>query len=113
MRDIFSINQIGAMDLSGIQERGFDENAVYYDITKRNNRLVKGSKKSNLEKKKNEGALSQEEEQKAPKEEITQETIMQLFEQAKKENPSLSFVDFCTKIASGEITIPKEANNGK
>ncbi len=105
--------QIGAMDLSGIQERGFDENAVYYDITKRNNRLVKDSKKSNLEKKKNEGALSQEEEQKAPKEEITQETIMQLFEQAKKENPSLSFVDFCTKIASGEITIPKEANNGK
>ena len=106
--------QTGAMDLTGIQERGFDENAIYYDITKRNERLIKDSKKSNLAKTKAGEALAkQDEEQKAPKEEISQETIMKLFEEAQKEDPTLTFMDFCTKIAKGEITIPKEVNNGK
>ena len=38
---------------------------------------------------------------------------MKLFEEAQKEDPTLTFMDFCTKIAKGEITIPKEVNNGK
>ena len=106
--------ETGAMDLSGIKERGFDEKAVFYDITKRNDRLSQNGKKTPLEKKKADDALTKDEEKKnAKKEQISQATILKLFEQAQKEDPTLTFVDFCTKIATGDIAIPEEVKNGK
>ena len=105
--------QTGAMDLSGVQERGFDENAVYYDITKRNSRLS-GQKKTAVQKSKAGDALTQQDtEPETKQEDISQEEILKLFKEAQKKDPSLSFVEFCTKIATGEISIPTEVNNGK
>ena len=105
---------IGAMDLTELAERGFDETEIYYDISKRNDRLAGNKKDSALEKKKGDKAIKAEDKkEKETKETISQEAIFELFKKAQEENPDITFVEFCTKVATGEIVVSAEVKNGK
>ena len=90
----------GTIDQSELEDRFFNEKAAFYDIRKRNKSLLE---KKNGEIAKESAPLHEEKEE--VKEELDTNEILKLYEEAKKENPSLSFQDFCVMIAKGEISI--------
>ena len=145
--------KIGKMDQSDLEDQFFNENAIFYDIKKRNNALIQKSQENNNQAgfagiKVNEGpqpgmtqeALVKEEtteahetkveeepKDKATKEkkttkatkekkttkaskknkykDLTQEELTKLYEEYKKNNPDVSFIDFCVMLATGEIKL--------
>jgi type IV secretion system protein VirD4 len=98
--------QTGTMDQSELEDRFFNESAAFYDIRKRNKKILENNK---AEVSKDNAFRDQEktkkEEVNTDKEELSTEEILKLYEEAKKENSSLSFQDFCIMIASGKISI--------
>ena len=92
--------QTGKMDQSELEDRLFNENACFYDIRKRNKALLE---KNNSELSK--GSDSIVEDRTESKEELSEEDILKLYEESKKQNPSLTFQDFCVMIANGDISL--------
>ena len=114
--------KIGKMDQSDLEDNFFDENAIFYDIKKRNSALMKKVNEA-----KENGGFSALKPKEETKEEVKEETkeekikeikkkntklsqteILKIFKELKKTNPSLSFQDFCIMVANGEISLEKE-----
>jgi type IV secretion system protein VirD4 len=112
--------KIGKMDQSELEDHFFNESAVFYDIKKRNNALIKKANASKENKGFTELKATSEtkEEIKETKEEIkeikkknkqlSQAEILRIFKELKKTNPNLTFQDFCIMLANGEISLEKE-----
>ncbi len=112
--------KIGKMDQSELEDHFFNESAVFYDIKKRNNALIKKVNESKENKGFTELKATSEnkEENKETKEEIkenkkknknlSQAEILRIFKELKKSNPNLTFQDFCIMLANGEISLEKE-----
>ena len=49
-----------------------------------------------------------EEKSKEASQDVTQDDILRAFEECKLENPKLTFMEFCKKVAMGEIVIGGE-----
>jgi hypothetical protein len=108
------------MDQSELEDHFFNESAVFYDIKKRNNALIKKVNASKENKGFTELKATSEtkEEIKETKEEIkeikkknkqlSQAEILRIFKELKKTNPNLTFQDFCIMLANGEISLEKE-----
>ncbi|MDY6367703.1 MAG: type IV secretory system conjugative DNA transfer family protein [Clostridia bacterium] len=108
---------IGQMN-SDLREKYFNESEVFYDVRIRNKAIqdANGNKGSQL--KKNKPALQKETEATNEKadttksedasNDIAQDDILRVFENAKLENPKLTFMEFCKKVAMGEIVINGE-----
>ena len=94
--------KIGAMDRSDITERLFDENAVFYDIRVRNALFTADAGKSEIDKKAQEKVQAEE---KPQTEQDEQTAILSTYAEYKKQDESLTFAEFCAKIASGEIIV--------
>jgi len=109
--------KIGKMDSSDIQDRFFNENEIFYDIRVRNNsRLgtdkVDGGKK--VEAKEETKRVEETEKASAVGNESSSEDILAIFEECKTTDPELTFVEFCKKVANGEISFNREVDsNGK
>ena len=132
----FKVNlyHIGQMDNSGLADRFFNENEVFYDIRIRNKALFDAQNKKGSAIKTEKPALQQEtevtaedvkevseevaaaeqvkeeetEEIKVSAQDVTHDDIIRAFEEAKLEDPDLTFFKFCTKVAMGEIVIGNE-----
>jgi type IV secretion system protein VirD4 len=109
----------GKIDQSDLEDNMFNENELFYDIRKRNNALVDKSKEEKgfggikvNEEKENNSTLSIKEEKKSTKK-LTQAEIINLYRNLKKENPDLSFEDFCIMIAKGELSLDKEEDSNE
>ncbi|MBO7078828.1 MAG: type IV secretory system conjugative DNA transfer family protein, partial [Bacilli bacterium] len=107
--------KFGKMDQSDLEGRYFDEKAVFYDIRKRNHMLLNKANEANISGKEN---AKLEEEKKNisaqdKKQELSQEELLNLFNELKEKNPELSFTDFCLMIAKGEIEIMKGGMAGE
>ncbi len=106
----------GKMDQSELEDHFFNENAVFYDIKKRNEALIKKANESKEQKGFSELKVKEEpkdevkEEAKKPKgNQLSQTEIMKIFRELKKKNPDLTFQDFCIMLANGEISLDEEA----
>lgn len=143
--------KIGKMDQSDLEDNFFNENAIFYDIRKRNNALIQKANESNNNQqgfaglKVNEGpaaGMSQDspvedqtpvsEEANASEETTVNEEVKEVKEEKKpkakaepkekvnnpsqaelqkaygeyvKENPDVTFLDFCVLLANGKISI--------
>ena len=122
--------KIGKMDQSDLEDQFFDENGVFYDISKRNEALMKksneaqgGKEFAGMKAKEeaqaeteaptvgiNEEAKEAEAQEEAKGKEMSQTDIMKSYRELKKKDPKLSFQDFCIMIANGKISINKEEN---
>lgn len=122
--------KIGKMDQSDLEDQFFDENGVFYDISKRNEALMKksneaqgGKEFAGMKAKEeaqaeteaptvgiNEEAKEAEAQEEAKGKEMSQTDIMKFYRELKKKDPKLSFQDFCIMIANGKISINKEEN---
>ena len=100
--------KFGKMDQSDLEDRLFDEKAAFYDIRKRNSALQNAASEGGKQKQQEEKQKQEEPKQKENNQEISQEEFLNLFNELKKENPNLSLQDFCTMIASGDVSITKE-----
>ena len=94
--------QIGEMDQSELEERGFNEREVFYDVRQRNKRV--------LEKK--EAAATKVEEKKDKKKEelaqLTQAELLQLFLDYQQSHPGITLKDFIAMVEDGKIEIGKD-----
>ncbi len=110
--------KFGMMDQSELEDRFFNENEVFYDIRIRNSK-IKEQAEANKQKA---GGVSQEakevkeEKQQETKEEVNEEKetaktekdlILEAYEEFKQNNPEETFINFCGKVANGEIVIDK------
>ena len=109
----------GKIDQSDLEDNMFNENELFYDIRKRNNSLKDKAKEEKgfggikvNEEKENNNTESIKEEKKQTKK-ITQTEIMNIYRNLKKDNPDLSFEDFCIMIAKGEVNLDKEADSNE
>ena len=116
--------RIGQMDNSELKDRYFNENEVFYDIRVRNKALIEANSQKGAAIKTEKPALQQETELKeedlveengeAQEKDVSQDEIMRLFDECRKNDPSITFMQFCQKVASGEIIIGNEvAKNDK
>ncbi|MBQ9448864.1 MAG: type IV secretory system conjugative DNA transfer family protein [Acholeplasmatales bacterium] len=150
--------KIGKMDQSDLEDQFFNENAIFYDIKKRNNALMQKAQEANeqqgfaglkvnegpqpgmapaaevkeetpatenveetkvVEKPKKAAPKKTKAEPKATKEKktatkaskknkyqnLTQAELTKLYKEYKKNNPDVSFIDFCVMLANGEIKL--------
>lgn len=109
--------RIGQMDNSGLSDRYFNESEAFYDIRVRNRALIEAQNKRGEAIKADKSALQQEtevknepveEKGKEQKYDVMQDEIMRLFDECRKNDPSVTFVQFCQKVAAGEIIIGNE-----
>ena len=103
--------KIGKMDQSDISDRYFNESEVFYDIRVRNaahNNPAGGA----VQKDDQEVTSSMEETTtQTPVEGETTTEILATYELMRAKEPSLTFVIFCQKVASGEIVVGNEVEN--
>ena len=98
--------KIGQME-SETDDRFFDEREIFYDIRIRNKTVVAPATSTELAKK-SQGKQPDEK----PEEEIDeQKLILETFNKCKGENDSLTFAEFCAKVASGEIIVGEGVEN--
>ncbi len=131
----FKVNlySIGQMDSSELSDRLFNENEVFYDITLRNAALFnardnKGAsvkaEKTSLDKATEatyeeaaeeitEEAEIKGGENETSSQDVTKDDILRVYEEAKLKNPELTFLDFCKKVAFGEIIIESKVMNNE
>ena len=98
--------KIGQME-SETEDRFFDEREIFYDIRIRNKTVVTPASSKELTKKSQEKQPDEK-----PKGEIDeQKLILETFNKCKSENDSLTFAEFCAKVASGEIIVGEGVKN--
>ena len=108
---------VGMMEQYDLEERYFNEKEIYYNIKKRNKRVLDKDEAHDMAEDAKYMTPTDVEEDKENLEtnndEIGKEDIFQLYEELKKDNPNLSFQGFCQMVANGEISLDKEASHGK
>ena len=100
--------KIGKMDQSDISDRYFNESEVFYDIRVRNaaHTTASGGVVQKETKEVASGKEAQATEQ-APQEGETAADILATYESMRRQDPALTFAEFCKKIASGEVVVGK------
>jgi type IV secretion system protein VirD4 len=96
--------QFGEMDSSELEEHSFNERDAFYDINRRNNRVLtkpEGPKAENTK---------QNEKQKKSKEHesFNQAELLALFTEYLKTHPGITLKDFMAMLEAGEIPLQKE-----
>jgi type IV secretory pathway TraG/TraD family ATPase VirD4 len=96
--------QFGEMDSSELEEHSFNERDAFYDINRRNNRVLtkpEGPKAENTK---------QNEKQKKSKEHesFNQAELLTLFTEYLKTHPGITLKDFMAMLEAGEIPLQKE-----
>ena len=99
--------KIGKMD-SDVEDRFFDEKEIFYDISVRNKAFVTEPIAAAADK--SPKTPRKPAEKKTPK--VNEEKrILNAYKQCKRENKDLTFVEFCGKVVSGEITVEEGVND--
>ena len=100
--------KIGKMDQSDFSDRYFNESEVFYDIRVRNaaHTTASGGVVQKETKEVASGKEAQATEQ-APQEGETAADILATYESMRRQDPALTFAEFCKKIASGEVVVGK------
>ena len=103
--------KIGKMDRSDVSDRYFNESEVFYDIRVRN--AAYNNPAGGAVQKDNQEVTSSMEETttQTPVEGETTTEILAIYELMRAKDPSLTFVTFCQKVASGEIVVGNEVEN--
>ena len=112
----------GKMDQSDLADRLFDESQVFYNIavrnqaleTARDGRTAPANKVDAPERKddvREDDAEREALDETNALESATTQEILDCYEANKRLDPSLTFAEFCKKVAAGEIVIGKEVNN--
>ena len=95
----------GEMDQSELEDRSFNEKAIFYDIRVRNNAVLeKASGKEN----KKEVAEDKKKETSDELSSLTQAELLDLFMKYQQDNPNLTLKEFIEKVSKGEIAIGKD-----
>lgn len=93
----------GEMDQSELEEHSFNERDVFYDVNKRNNRVLakpqSGPKVEKAETKKKKEAETQS---------LSQTELLSLFTQYLQTHPGITLKDFMAMLEAGEIPLQKE-----
>ena len=94
----------GEMDQSELEDRSFDEKAIFYDIRIRNNDVLEKASG------KNKANEKEEEKKEASKDanKLSQAELLDLFLKYQHENPGLTLKEFIAMVESGEIVIGKD-----
>ena len=110
----------GVMDQSDLEERYFNEKEVYYNVKKRNKRILNKEENVSLGEEAKTMSFNNTEAESIDNnpidtntkvDEVSKEDIFEIYEELKKDNPSLSFQEFCAMVASGEISLDKGATS--
>ena len=94
----------GEMDQSELEDRMFNEQAIFYDIRIRN----KGVLEQASTKQKSKEDVEEKKEANSELGSLTQAEIMEYFMQYQQENPNLTLKEFIKMVESGKIVIGKE-----
>ena len=94
--------QIGEMDNSELDDRGFDEREVFYDIRERNKRVLESKKPAK------EAEAEKAEEKKNELDNLTQAEILQYFMEYQASHAGITLKDFIEMVTDGKITLGKD-----
>ena len=95
--------RFGEMDSSELEERAFNEREIFYDVRRRNHRVLEANTEKTLAKKGEEVS-----EKKRPIDEFTPEQILEEFLKYQQVNPNMTLKEFTTLVNKGSIQIAKE-----
>ena len=97
-----SLYQFGEMDSSELEDRSFNERAVFYDIRQRNARVLDTGSEKTLAK------GEETAEKKRPIDGFTTEEILEQFLKYQQDNPNITLKEFTALVNKGKIHLVKE-----